>query len=791
MANKNLKSIKFPGLSDTYVVPQVDTTLTQTGRPADAKATGDAISALGDSVDTEIDALKEDLFSVGINADVWELGGISYGNGANAASNARVRTKTYLDDSVVFVRNSDSTSFKMALYAWNASEGYAGCYNGTAFINTGTNYYSSFDLTKIRKTYSGYKFRVVIFPSNTSDTTIDYDSAVGSVLFTKTVFAKSADINIESLVPIPSLWEPGGISYTNGLPAVTSARIRTNDYIPDDVNALVLANKNTTYGYKSGVYAWDENGTYIGMLKADGTFAKATTWIGDVDFVKLRSDYPTYKFKAVASNQNDSSAAFGIVNNFLFDRTRFVEKDNLFVESSNLFDYNTAIFGQINTTSGAIESSNTNKVSALIKIKPSTKYTYSQTYTRIAYYDESLAFISSEYSDGTGIYTVTTPANAEYCRLITNAGKTPLLQLNEGETLLPYEEYYRGIIKQENIKKENKSYAFSAMPIPTTHNSVTCEAIDGSGQYDDSAVTVAQVYGWYDALVEAYPDYVTKHDWGMDASNTYNIYSYSFIPEALEDNNNLFGSVKTYPKMLLRGGCHGNGTSGDHTNMIHALYFLLYDVCHNHGQNDFLTYLRYNVQLEVLPLMNPWGVQNKSRKNSNGVDINRNFSYGWALGSSSSADYGGTAPFTEAESIAIRSFVNANLDAFCDIEFHAVSREYQTQPHMMYFDTVVGSEMYYVNRSVIVELTQKWKNEEHGGLTDIPYYGYIDGTVGAGQVTSWITHESNIPSTILEGFPNYESSGYTTNSIEIMGMCLDEVNCIILSAIRFFGQMTK
>ena len=61
MANKNLKSIKFPGLSDTYVVPQVDSTLTQTGRPADAKATGDAISALGDSVDTEIDALKEDL----------------------------------------------------------------------------------------------------------------------------------------------------------------------------------------------------------------------------------------------------------------------------------------------------------------------------------------------------------------------------------------------------------------------------------------------------------------------------------------------------------------------------------------------------------------------------------------------------------------------------------------------------------------------------------------------------------------------------------------------------------
>ena len=52
MANKNLKSIKFPGLSDTYVVPQVDSTLTQTGRPADAKATGDEIAGLKEDLST-------------------------------------------------------------------------------------------------------------------------------------------------------------------------------------------------------------------------------------------------------------------------------------------------------------------------------------------------------------------------------------------------------------------------------------------------------------------------------------------------------------------------------------------------------------------------------------------------------------------------------------------------------------------------------------------------------------------------------------------------------------------
>lgn len=43
MANKPLKTITYPGLSDTYTVPQIDNTLSVTGRAADAKATGDAV----------------------------------------------------------------------------------------------------------------------------------------------------------------------------------------------------------------------------------------------------------------------------------------------------------------------------------------------------------------------------------------------------------------------------------------------------------------------------------------------------------------------------------------------------------------------------------------------------------------------------------------------------------------------------------------------------------------------------------------------------------------------------
>ena len=51
MANKPLKTIKFPGLSDTYTVPQIDNTLEVTGAAADAKKVGDEISDLKDDFD--------------------------------------------------------------------------------------------------------------------------------------------------------------------------------------------------------------------------------------------------------------------------------------------------------------------------------------------------------------------------------------------------------------------------------------------------------------------------------------------------------------------------------------------------------------------------------------------------------------------------------------------------------------------------------------------------------------------------------------------------------------------
>lgn len=53
MANVPFKTIKFPGLSDTYTVPEIDSTLAVTGAAADAKKTGDEITNVKQALTTK------------------------------------------------------------------------------------------------------------------------------------------------------------------------------------------------------------------------------------------------------------------------------------------------------------------------------------------------------------------------------------------------------------------------------------------------------------------------------------------------------------------------------------------------------------------------------------------------------------------------------------------------------------------------------------------------------------------------------------------------------------------
>ena len=91
MANKPLKSITFPGLTDKYTVPQIDNTLAVSGAAADAKKTGD-----------EITNLKADL------SETQSLVGVSWFNGFYMADGTFTSTPYWKTSNSIPVKAGDT-----------------------------------------------------------------------------------------------------------------------------------------------------------------------------------------------------------------------------------------------------------------------------------------------------------------------------------------------------------------------------------------------------------------------------------------------------------------------------------------------------------------------------------------------------------------------------------------------------------------------------------------------------------------------------------------------------------
>ena len=169
------------------------------------------------------------------------------------------------------------------------------------------------------------------------------------------------------------------------------------------------------------------------------------------------------------------------------------------------------------------------------------------------------------------------------------------------------------------------------------------------------------VYPWWDALVAAYPDYVTKTLLGNDASNTLPIYQYRFKPKIPKPQQ--IAATAKLPKTMMT--CNHN----EAMNMI-AMHILMREICANWQNSDSLASLRHGMEFVIIPVGNPWGLDNGQRKNVNQIDINRQFPAGWGnFGEDiTNPAYPGTAPLSENEAVVqYNSMVAEKPDIFVDV----------------------------------------------------------------------------------------------------------------------------
>lgn len=189
---------------------------------------------------------------------------------------------------------------------------------------------------------------------------------------------------------------------------------------------------------------------------------------------------------------------------------------------------------------------------------------------------------------------------------------------------------------------------------------------EGMDTYSDAfgrETKYTEVLSKFDELIDS-NGYMTKNIIGKSSRWNYDIVEYDFTPISLA-----YESDKNIPKVLIISGQHGMEKAS-----VYGIYYFIKDIMTKYNDNEVLSYIRNNVALKIIPIVNPSGFNINGYVNGNGVNTNRNYGTS-GFPSSPSAEvgsnqYGGIEPFDQEETRCVRELILNNLDAIAFIDYH-------------------------------------------------------------------------------------------------------------------------
>jgi len=167
-----------------------------------------------------------------------------------------------------------------------------------------------------------------------------------------------------------------------------------------------------------------------------------------------------------------------------------------------------------------------------------------------------------------------------------------------------------------------------------------------------------------DAMFAQYPNLITQ----KDPISTFETYENRPIYHVkISDNPGVNESGE--PNVLYTAIHHAR----EPMSLVQTIFYMWY-ILENYGTNDEVTYLVDHTQMYFVPCLNPdgyiyneqtnpngGGMWRKNRRNGHGVDLNRNYSYGWGTTgvsfNTNNDTYPGTGAFSEPETQAIKWLV--------------------------------------------------------------------------------------------------------------------------------------
>ena len=259
---------------------------------------------------------------------------------------------------------------------------------------------------------------------------------------------------------------------------------------------------------------------------------------------------------------------------------------------------------------------------------------------------------------------------------------------------------------------------------------------------------------------------VARSTLGKDESGLYNIYEYDFKPKNYSETILLSSGMHTY-ELSAHFGC---------ANFIN-------NIMNRNNNHKGYKYIRENVRIKVIPIVNPWGWNQSPKKygNVNGVNINRNFDYNnkWDAfpvhsANPSDSNYNewnvkGSEPFSEAETKILRNWGMKNKNAKFWIDCHT-GLDVGPYDNMVYYlsDCVLRSKVETALAKLENRIREKYSKQ------DTVSYVAID---SAGSIRQQFSNNVlGIPTITLEQTPNNKLWGTNLNNeggdIENYEVCL-------------------
>ena len=282
----------------------------------------------------------------------------------------------------------------------------------------------------------------------------------------------------------------------------------------------------------------------------------------------------------------------------------------------------------------------------------------------------------------------------------------------------------------------------------------------------------------FDVLLEAYPNIISERTIIGQSVEGNDIWAFK-----VSDNPNI---DEDEPEVLYTSLTHAREPVG----MMNLFYFVQH-LCENYGMDNEIDFLVNNREMWFIPVINPdgyiyneeiepfgGGMHRKNRSETNcgfgtarGVDLNRNYSFGWGtdnIGSSAnpcSETYRGTSGFSEPETQAVRDFINGrefmnvlHYHTYSNIYIHPWgSGELPAQPDLNSFNQI-GNEMAKYNRYDVGTGLSTIGYTVNGDAVDWTYgsQGLISFTpeVGTYEQGFWPSEDEIIDLCSLQVYPN-------------------------------------